>query len=58
MKLIFWCPSMNTRSPVLTLTLSRESTLVILKVPKPFTFTSPSVSSPLCMTVKKVVTKS
>ena len=34
--------SMTTRSPVLTLTLSRASTLIILNVPSPFIFTCSS----------------
>ena len=48
-KVILLCPSINTRSPVFTLILSRSSTLIILKVPKPFTFTALSCSSPFWM---------
>ena len=43
-KVILSCPSMSTRSPVLTLTLSRASISTTLKVPSPLTFTTRSVA--------------
>ena len=44
------CPSIKTRSPVFTFTLSRGFTACTLNVPSPFTFTSLSVLSPSFMT--------
>ena len=44
------CPSINTRSPVFTFTLSRGLTACTLNVPSPFTLTSLSVLSPSFIT--------
>ena len=43
-KVILLWPSIRTRSPVLTFTLSRSSTSMILNVPKPFILTTLSFS--------------
>ena len=43
-KVILLCPSISTRSPVLTFTLSRSSTSIILNVPNPLTLTILSFS--------------
>ena len=56
-KVILSCPSMTTRSPVLTLILSRASTSTTLKVPSPLIFTSRSDSNPSFTTSNSVVAK-
>ena len=56
-KVILSWPSMSTRSPVLTLMLSRASMSIILNVPSPFTFTKRSVSKASFTTSKSVMAK-